>query len=268
MGTGAVAFNIAPHHALLCDINPHLINFYQAVAEQDITPSGVREYLSSEGANLLKRGEAHYYHVRERFNKKFNPLDFLFLNRAGFNGMIRFNRKGHFNTPFCKKPQRFSPAYITKIVNQVAYVSHLLATKKFKFKCQSFKDTITRANTDDVIYCDPPYIDRHADYFNGWDVEQEKSLFNVLAKTNSQFILSTWHHNQYRENKYIKSLWGQFNMLTREHFYHIGASEKNRNLMIEAIVTNCEIQHGNNETNETNEMNETLKQQEQISLLI
>jgi len=52
------------------------------------------------------------------------------------------------------------------------------------------------------------------------------------------FILSTWHHNDYRENKYIKSIWKEFNILTREHFYHVGASEKNRSPMIEAIITN------------------------------
>ncbi len=32
MGTGAVAFNVAPKRAILCDTNPHLINFYAAVA--------------------------------------------------------------------------------------------------------------------------------------------------------------------------------------------------------------------------------------------
>ena len=38
MGTGVVAFNLAPDHALLCDSNPHLINFYQAISEGKITP--------------------------------------------------------------------------------------------------------------------------------------------------------------------------------------------------------------------------------------
>jgi DNA adenine methylase len=33
-------------------------------------------------------------------------------------------------------------------------------------------------------------------------------------------------------------LWSTFNILTREHFYHVGGSEKNRNPMIEAVVTN------------------------------
>ncbi|MGD9506777.1 MAG: DNA adenine methylase, partial [Syntrophobacteraceae bacterium] len=32
MGTGVVGFNLAPRRALLCDTNPHLINFYTAIA--------------------------------------------------------------------------------------------------------------------------------------------------------------------------------------------------------------------------------------------
>jgi len=241
MGTGVVAFNLAPKHALLCDTNPHLINFYQAIADGKITPEIVRQYLEKEGSILLKQGESHYYEIRDRFNNKHEPLDFLFLSRAGFNGMIRFNKKGGFNIPFCRKPQRFAQAYVTKIVNQVSYVKRLLEAKNFTFKCQAFEETILIGNADDIIYCDPPYIGRHVDYYNGWNEENERKLFDLLSKTKSKFILSTWHHNDFRENEYIESLWNKFNVLTREHFYHVGASENNRNPMIEAIVTNYDI---------------------------
>ncbi len=241
MGTGVVAFNLAPIHALLCDTNPHLISFYQAIANKEITPNIVKKYLNKEGALLLEIGEKHYYKLRDRFNKEHYPLDFLFLNRAGFNGMIRFNKKGCFNIPFCKKPKRFARAYVTKIVNQIAYVSYLLLVKNFKFMCQSFEKTISKAKPSDIIYCDPPYIERHADYFNGWNKEKEKSLFDALSQSKSKFILSTWHHNDFRENKYIYSLWSKFNILTRKHFYHVGGSEKNRNPMIEAIITNYDV---------------------------
>lgn len=238
MGTGVVAFNLAPKYALLCDTNPHLVKFYQAIADGEITPEAVKAYLEKEGSLLLEKGESHYYELRDRFNDRHAPLDFLFLNRAGFNGMIRFNRKGGFNIPFCKKPQRFAQAYVTKIVNQVSHVKLLLKTKDFIFKCQSFEETIATGGSEDIIYCDPPYIDRHVDYYNGWDGEHEEALYNELSKTPSKFILSTWHHNDFRENEYIKSLWKRFNILTREHFYHVGASENNRNPMIEAIITN------------------------------
>ncbi len=246
MGTGAVAFNIAPKQAVLCDSNPHLVNFYASILNGEITPEVVRDYLVREGAQLLSKGEEHYYFIRERFNSDHSPLDFLFLNRAGFNGMIRFNRKGEFNIPFCRKPQRFSQAYVTKIVNQVGYVNRLLKEKDFKFKCQDFSKTISEASSEDIIYCDPPYIDRHVDYFNGWDDSHENKLFEKLSGFGGLFVLSTWHHNDYRSNEYIESLWSNFSVLTREHFYHVGGKEENRNPVIEALVFNFnanQIQH-------------------------
>lgn len=251
MGTAVVAFNLASKNALLADNNPHLIHFYQAIATKCITPSSVRQYLQEEGDKLLEIGEAHYYAVRDRFNREQNPLDFLFLSRAGFNGMIRFNRKGEFNVPFCRKPHRFSPAYITKIVNQVDFVAKLVQVKDFKFWCQDFTETIRMATADDLIYCDPPYIGRHVDYYNSWDESCELALYRLLANTPAAFILSTWHHNAYRKNEYVDSHWRRFNVLTREHFYHVGASEENRNPMVEAIITNLEITtHGFDEQNQ------------------
>ncbi|PSJ80557.1 DNA adenine methylase [Neisseria iguanae] len=66
------------------------------------------EYLSREGGLFLGKGEAHYYTIWKRFNQDAEPLDFLFFNRAGFNGMIRFNKKGEFSIPFCCKLNRFA----------------------------------------------------------------------------------------------------------------------------------------------------------------
>lgn len=238
MGTGVVALNVAPSKAILCDTNPHIINFYTQIATGEITPGIVKAYLIKEGDALLCKGEDHYYYIRDRFNAEHNPLDFLFLNRAGFNGMIRFNRKGGFNIPFCRKPARFAQAYVTKIVNQVSWVSSVIAAGDYTFACQDFKATLSNVEPGDMVYCDPPYIGRHVDYFNGWDAEREHCLFNVLDKLPGKFILSTWHHNDYRSNEFIEALWSKYSILTKEHFYHVGGSEDNRNPMIEALVTN------------------------------
>lgn len=238
LGTGAVAFNIAPRRALLCDSNPHLIRFYAGIAQGGITPERVGAYLAREGALLAARGEEHYYRVRDRFNTGFSPLDFLFLNRAGFNGMVRFNRKGGYNTPFCRKPQRFAPAYITKIVNQVAWVSRIIQANQYQFRCQDFTATLAQAGSGDIVYCDPPYIDRHGDYYNGWDAALEYRLFERLADYGGRFILSTWQRNDYRENGYMATLWSRYRVLTRRHFYHVGGRQENRNPVTEALVLN------------------------------
>ncbi len=238
MGSGVVGFNVRPNHAVFADINPHIVNFYNAIKDKKITAGIAKEFLEKEGALLKEKGEDHYYEVRERFNKDGNSLDMLFLNRACFNGVMRFNKKGGFNVPFGHKPERFAKAYITKITNQIKYIADALSQYDWSFVSQDFKTTISLASTNDFIYCDPPYIGRHVDYFNSWSEQSEQDLYDELSSTPARFILSTWHSNQYRTNLAIEKYASHFTVLTRKHFYHVGASEKNRNPILEAIVLN------------------------------
>lgn len=238
MGSGVVGLNARPARALFTDLNPHIIAFYNALNSPPVTPGKARAFLEYEGNILREKGEAHYYFVRERFNRDHDPLDFLFLSRACFNGMIRFNSKGGFNVPFCRKPDRFSQPYITKIVNQLAQFSDLINYYDWSFRHQDFEQTIHSATERDFIYCDPPYLGRHVDYYDSWSFEDEQRLFNALSVTKAKFILSTWHSNQYRTNSAFESLWSKFHYVTQEHFYHVGASENNRNPMVEALIMN------------------------------
>ena len=155
--------------------------------------------------------------------------------------MMRFNKKGEWNIPFCKKPNRFSPAYITKICNQVEQISHIIKRSNWSFINADFKSVLSFANENDLIYCDPPYYGRYVDYYNGWTEDDEIALFNALSNTRAKFILSTWHHNDFRENEMLKNLWSKFNVITKEHFYHSGGKIENRHSMIEALVFNFEL---------------------------
>ena len=238
MGSGVVGFNVAGKKAIFADTNPHIINFYNQLKEQKITSYTVRLFLEEEGAYLSEKEDKHYYYVRDRFNSEHSPLDFLFLNRACFNGMMRFNRGNDFNVPYGHKPKRFAKAYITKIVNQVAHTEELLKYNDWNFYCQSFEKTILMANEDAIIYCDPPYIGRHVDYYDSWDEDLEIKLYNSLISSSAKFILSTWDHNDYRKNEYIETIWKDCNKTTKEHFYFLGAKEKNRNPIVEALLTN------------------------------
>lgn len=244
-GTGVVGFNSEVSGTrIVGDTNPHIIRFYNEVLEGNITPQTMREYLQREG-NLLAQadnaGYAHYREVKNRFNREFDPYDFIFLSRAGFNGMMRFNRNGQWNIPFCKKPERFAPAYITKICNQVAGVQEQCQQHHWEFNNVSFIETIQRAQAGDIIYCDPPYFGRYVDYYNGWTEENEHQLFEALNNTPARFILSTWHHNAFRNNPMINELWGIFNIETMEHFYHSGGHIENRHSMVEALVFNFDL---------------------------
>jgi len=243
MGSGVLVFNVRPKKALPADSNPHIISFYQAVAKGKIAAAITRQFLEREGKQLLRSNGEHYYSVRERFNRYGDPLDFLFLNRACFNGLIRFNQRGKFNVPFCRKPNRFTQAYITKICNQVQAVADVCASGDYQFRCQDYSRTVNEASARDILYCDHPYFARHNDYVGGWDDEHERRLAKLLAETPARFILSTWYGNEFRKNQLIDTVWSRYNISTTKHFYHVGAREVNRNPVIEALVMNFVTVH-------------------------
>jgi DNA adenine methylase len=245
LGTGVVAFNSGYKKALLNDTNPHIINFYKGIQSKVITAPLMRNYLEKEGAILSTAGDNGYDHyrvVRARFNQEFSPYDFIFLSRAGFNGMMRFNKQGHWNIPFCQKPGRFAAPYTSKITNQVSKASEIIQPEPdWIFLNKAFSEIIPMATEDDIIYCDPPYYGRYVDYFNGWSERDEELLFDQLKATKAKFILSTWHHNDWRENDMISKFWNKFNIGTRDHFYHSGGKAENRRTIVEALICNFNV---------------------------
>ena len=256
LGTGVVAFNSGYKKAVLNDTNPHIINFYKSVQNKEITPLSMKKYLKEEGEKLRtadNNGYDHYLTIRTRFNSgEYSPYDFIFLSRAGFNGMMRFGSKGNWNIPFCKKPDRFAQAYITKIINQLIAVSQIVQPEpEWQFHNKKFSEIIPLATENDIVYCDPPYFGRHVDYYNGWTEKDEENLFHLLNETKAKFILSTWHHNDWRENEMIKKHWSKFNILTKDHFYHNGGSIENRREVVEALVCNFDISNFNQHNHET-----------------
>jgi DNA adenine methylase len=244
-GTGVVGFNsIVKGAHIVGDTNPHIINFYKCVQSGEINAGSMRMYLKKEGAALATAGDngyEHYKFIRDRFNSEGSPFDFIFLSRAGFNGMMRFNKKGQWNIPFCKKPERFAQAYITKICNQISGVSQIISQGKWSFDNIPFFETIAKATENDIIYCDPPYYGRYVDYYNGWTEEDEERLYSLLRETPAKFILSTWHHNEFRGNDMMDKFWNEFNVCTKNHFYHSGGNIENRHSMVEALVFNFDL---------------------------
>jgi DNA adenine methylase len=200
-----------------------------------LSPSSARDFLEREGRTLSQVGEPYYYEVRDRFNSHPTSHDFLFLNRCDFNGVIRFNSKGQFNVPFGKKPNRFSPSYITKIVNQVAYANSLIRNNEWIFREADWRETLGQAQKEDFVYADPPYIGRHTDYYNKWTENDALELFDSLKSLQCGFALSTWSRNRYRANPYLPSD-DSVEIRTFNHFYHVGPTESLRNPMVEALV--------------------------------
>lgn len=239
MGSGVITLNAAPRKAVLSDINPHLINFYNSIKSNSITPDKTRKFLTLHGKKLSETDDSsnsYYYEMRERFNENFDPLYFLFLLRSCYNGLIRFNKSGKFNTPFGRKPNRFSKAYITKIVNQVDWVYKILKIKDFTFLCSDWKPIVENLTKKDFIYVDPPYYGRHDTYYDEWSEENALDLVSWSQSTKSGYAISIWLQNRHRRNEFVDKYWGDNIIRTNTHYYFLGSTEDKRSKMEEALV--------------------------------
>jgi DNA adenine methylase len=88
----------------------------------------------------------------------------------------------------------------------------------------------------DFVYLDPPYIGRHADYYNSWSEADAVKLARAAENLPCGFALSMWLENRHRKNAHIDEYWSGLEQRVCRHFYHVGSSESLRNAMDEAII--------------------------------
>ena len=236
LGSGAVVFNIKPQHALLIDRNEHVINFYRGIQQGRITPASVRAFLEKHGEKLRKGGSDYYLEMREAFNKSHAPLHFLFLNRAGFNGLIRFNRQGNLNVPFCKNPDRFSRAYVTKICNQVQDAADVLHGRDWIFHTGRWQLAFEDAERGDYIYLDPPYIGRNTNYVGEWPAAEAVLLAEAAHKTPANVCLSMWKCDEFKRNEHLYQYWQDFHWYTQDYHYFVGGPMERRHNVTEMLA--------------------------------
>lgn len=136
--------------AVLSDVNPKLVAVHLAIRDH---VEGVLNALDRLPADDWRE---RYYDVRDRFNN--GPWDgpthaarFIWLNRAGFNGLYRENRKGAFNVPV----GRYSALRLPR-AEHFRKVSELL--QGVDIVCASFDEVLCMAGEGDHVYCDPPYV--------------------------------------------------------------------------------------------------------------
>lgn len=173
----AVATGLVPERALLNDVNPHVINFYQWLKK------GLA--IDFEMAN----DERKYYLARERFNGLLSTGKgttaeaaglFYYLNRTGYNGLCRFNSKGGFNVPF--------GTYKT-ISYRTDFAEYREAFQGWMFTCMDFEQL--ELEPSDFVYADPPYDVQFTQYSKGgfgWDEQQRAAEW--LSRHKGPVILS------------------------------------------------------------------------------
>lgn len=153
LGGGALFFDLAPREAVIGDANDHLINTYRTVARE--VDAVITRLAAHKTAHLAAR-DAYYYEVRTAWNTRMlkTPVEqaaaFLYMNKAGFNGLWRENRVGEMNVPVGRyaNPTIYDPAALHVAAGALARA--VLLTSDYRV-------TTMDADRGDFAYFDPPY---------------------------------------------------------------------------------------------------------------
>lgn len=210
-GSCSVMLNTDYDEYLIADANPDLVNLYRVMAIHPTNLVNELEFLFATGAdgNETDRAKA-FYLVRERFNLSASmsyierAAAFLYLNRHCYGGVCRYNRRGHFNTPYGRYKKPYLPeAEISEFAEKA---------KRATFICASYAETLKMVSTGDVVYCDPPYIpvtptanftSYHTDGFDALDQEYLAALLYSLSNHGISVIASNSDTPQARSLYYL-----------------------------------------------------------------
>lgn len=178
----AIALGLRPAQAWLSDINPHVVNFYRWLKRGHGVEIAMREI-------AMRNDQALFYQHRERFNGLVAAGAgdsaeaaglFYYLNRTGYNGLCRFNRKGEFNVPFGR---------YHRINYTTDFSAYRTAFKGWGFSAGDF--AALELDPRDFIYADPPYDVEFTQYSKehfGW--EEQVRLAEFLARHRGPVVLS------------------------------------------------------------------------------
>lgn len=243
LGGGSVLLFLAPKSALVNDLNSELINMYKVVRNY---PKNLMKLLDHHDENI---SEDYYYKIRsldnlvglKNLSHIYRASRFVFLNKAGFNGLYRVNSKGLMNVPFGQKEKLNS--YDKE---NLEMVSNYFRKENINFFNQDYKQfLLNNTKNNDFIYLDPPYdpIDDTSSFVayqkNGFGREEQKSLRDLcveLHNKGAKIMIS--NSNTTFINELYNEYHGIFNIKIVYARRSINSNGKKRGEVEEVIIRN------------------------------
>lgn len=173
---------VSPLRSVCGDICEPLINLWKEIRDN---PEEVSCQYRQRWERLKESGSSEYYRIREIFNKTKCVYDFLFLSRTCVNGLIRFNSKGEFNSPFHITRDGIKPETLHKIILEWSE-----KVKDTDFRCGNYAETTQDVTPDDVVYLDPPYFNTKGMYYGKIEFEEFLGYLESLNTKGIRWLLS------------------------------------------------------------------------------
>lgn len=216
------------------------IHLSDRIEELILTYRAVRDEVEGVVKRLKKHvyDRDYYYRIRAQNPARLSPAGlaarFIYLNRAGFNGLYRVNRKGKFNVPFGRY---VNPTICDEEVLRNA--SELLTNAEIE-KC-SFVDFSKSVKRGDFVYLDPPYhpISKTSNFTSytpdAFGEDEQRLLANVcraLHDRGVRFMLSN------SDTSFVRGIYQGFEIQRVYAPRAINASPNGRGKISEVVVRN------------------------------
>lgn len=255
VGGGAVFFDVVSRETgiksrIINDANPSVINAYCSVRDNARFLKLCREHarVIYEGLDPQKR-EEFYYQVRTAFNRMLAGYSFesgtssraavfLVLNKLGFNGLYRLNKKGEFNVPFGHRKRVSFPD-----LDQLLAVSKALSKPKTKIMCGDYERILPYVGPKTFVFLDPPYrpVSSSAKFVSytseGFDDNEQMRLSIFARRLNARgakFMIT----NSQSDDGFFQSLYAGCNIREIQAPRRIGRDGNSRKPVTELVITN------------------------------
>jgi DNA adenine methylase len=238
IGGGSVFFSLVENghiqRAVISDFNAELVGTYRMVCDR---PEELISELRKREDTYNANAEATFKEWKAMRPDTLGPVvqasRFILLNKTGFNGMYRVNKKGVFNVPWSKKltARIHNPDNIRACSRALKCVKGLYVG--------DFSPTLDHAKAGDLVYLDPPYdpVSGTANFTSytttGFGLEDQRRLrdrFHELHEKGVTVVLSN------ADTPEIRSLYAGFEIRSIQARRAINSKGDKRGPVGEVIV--------------------------------
>ncbi len=175
-GSGAILGHLRPPKAIAVDAHKPLIDMWKLVRDK---PDELADFYEERWSAYSVSSEAKaatYSEVVNSYNNNPNPLDFLFISRTCYGGVLRYRKAdGCLSTPVgphkAIAPETF--AQRLKLWHQIV--------QNVEFVCGDFSEIEDLVTSKTLMYCDPPYVDSQKILYGAQDFDISK-LYLFIAR--------------------------------------------------------------------------------------
>lgn len=236
-GAAHLFFSLKPRFSYLSDANRQLVDFWQMVQHSpaELIRGCFQIKETFDDLENMEQKKQYYLKSRDLYNSRMKDRIpslalFLFLNKTGFNGLYRVNKKGEFNVPFGKRSSfNFSVEQIMD-AHWILYQGSVIVRR-------DYKKSLCAVDSGEYVYLDPPYVDSSGNNFtaytgNGFCLEDYLFIRDFMTDVKAFTLLSA------PDTEFMRQTFSEFYIHEVESTRSVSRDPKSRGKKIELLIKN------------------------------